>query len=207
MLTHEQIWRGIDELAAYAGTSPSGLARRAGLDATTFNPSKRRTRDGSKPRWPSTESLSKALQAAHLDLADFARLACGGSRQSLPGLELAEGVAMSAFDRLGRPSGDHWVELPFPDFDLSRAYALSVDNDHMAPVFRPGSTLIVSREAAPRAGDRIMVQLNDGALGGWTLGRFTVNALEVKALNPTRPDRILPIRDIDWVARIIWASQ
>ena len=46
MFTHEQIWRGIDRLAAHAQTSPSGLARRAGLDSTTFNPSKRFSRDG-----------------------------------------------------------------------------------------------------------------------------------------------------------------
>ena len=37
MLTHAQIWRGIDRLAQRAGLSPSGLARQAGLDPTTFN--------------------------------------------------------------------------------------------------------------------------------------------------------------------------
>ena len=53
MLTHAQIWSGIDRLAHRAGLTPSGLARRAGLDPTTFNPSKRFSRDGEKPRWPS----------------------------------------------------------------------------------------------------------------------------------------------------------
>ena len=41
MLSHADIWRAIDRLAADSGTSPSGLARRAGLDPTTFNRSKR----------------------------------------------------------------------------------------------------------------------------------------------------------------------
>ena len=62
MFTHDQVWHGIDRLARERGLSASGLARRAGLDPTTFNPSKRVTKQ-SKPRWPSTESLAKVLSA------------------------------------------------------------------------------------------------------------------------------------------------
>src|SRR6266508_2763061 len=50
MLQHADVWRGIDRLAAKHGLSASGLARRAGLDPTAFNPSKRITREG-RPRW------------------------------------------------------------------------------------------------------------------------------------------------------------
>ena len=46
MLTHAQIWTAIDRLAARAGLSASGLAKKAGLDPTTFNKSKRITPDG-----------------------------------------------------------------------------------------------------------------------------------------------------------------
>ena len=46
MLTHPQIWRAIDALAARNGMSPSGLARLAGLDPTTFNKSKRGSANG-----------------------------------------------------------------------------------------------------------------------------------------------------------------
>jgi transposase-like protein len=60
MFTHEQIWEAIDQLAERHGYSPSGLARQAGLDPTTFNKSKRTSSEG-KPRWPSTESISKIL--------------------------------------------------------------------------------------------------------------------------------------------------
>ena len=62
MLTHNQIWTAIDRLAARAKLTPSGLAKKAGLDPTTFNKSKRVTPEG-RPRWPSTESVAKALQA------------------------------------------------------------------------------------------------------------------------------------------------
>ncbi len=61
-VSHEAVWAAIDALAARHGLSPSALARRAGLDPTTFNPCKRIGANG-KPRWPSTESLAKALNA------------------------------------------------------------------------------------------------------------------------------------------------
>ncbi len=72
-LTHEQIWSALDRLAARAKLSPSGLARRAGLDPTTFNKSKRVTADG-RERWPSTESVAKALAAAGASLDIFVEL-------------------------------------------------------------------------------------------------------------------------------------
>ena len=52
-MRHEDIWRALDSLAAERGLSASGLARRSGLDPTTFNPSKRSTPEG-RARWPST---------------------------------------------------------------------------------------------------------------------------------------------------------
>ncbi len=53
MLSHEQIWTAIDRLAERHGYSPSGLARRSGLDATSFNRSKRIGAD-CRMRWRST---------------------------------------------------------------------------------------------------------------------------------------------------------
>ena len=72
-LTHEWIWLAIDALADRQGLSPSALARLAGLDPTTFNRSKRFTPEG-RPRWPSTESLSKLLQATGTSLDEFASI-------------------------------------------------------------------------------------------------------------------------------------
>ncbi len=55
-LTHTRVWNAIDALARRYGLSASGLAKRAGLDPTSFNKSKRATGEG-RPRRPSTESL------------------------------------------------------------------------------------------------------------------------------------------------------
>lgn len=72
MFTHAQIWQGLDALASSQGYSPSGLAKLSGLDPTSFNKSKRVSPDG-KPRWPSTESLSKVLAATNITMSDFVR--------------------------------------------------------------------------------------------------------------------------------------
>jgi orotate phosphoribosyltransferase len=73
MLSHEDIWNAIDRLAQAFGYSPSGLAKQAGLDPTSFNKSKRTSPDG-KPRWPSTESLAKVLAVTGATMSEFIAL-------------------------------------------------------------------------------------------------------------------------------------
>lgn len=73
MFTHKQVWGAMDRLAREKGLSMSGLARKAGLDPTAFNPSKRHNADG-RERWPSTETLSKVLTVTETTLEQFATL-------------------------------------------------------------------------------------------------------------------------------------
>ena len=73
MFTHAQIWQGIDRLASARGYSPSGLAKKSGLDPTSFNKSKRLSPEG-KPRWPSTESLAKVLAATDSTMSELISL-------------------------------------------------------------------------------------------------------------------------------------
>lgn len=69
-MTHEELWRGIVNVAKWMGLSCSGLAQASGLDATTFNKSKRIDRFGHM-RWPSTYSLAKVLNTTGLSLGEF----------------------------------------------------------------------------------------------------------------------------------------
>ena len=62
MWNHESIWAAIDALAAKKGLSASGLAKKAGLDPTAFNPSKRHGADG-----PLLVVGAGAQGAAHVD--------------------------------------------------------------------------------------------------------------------------------------------
>ncbi|WP_337232551.1 hypothetical protein, partial [Vibrio cholerae] len=76
---HESVWAAIDALAERHSLSASGLARRAGLDPTTFNKSKRYASDG-RARWPSTESLAKVMEATGSTFDEFTRLIRGENR-------------------------------------------------------------------------------------------------------------------------------
>src|ERR1700681_1623879 len=104
VLTHEQIWTALDRLAERAGVSASGLAKRSGLDPTTFNKSKRVTADG-RERWPSTESLAKALAATNSGIDTFVHLIDSArTAQSVPLIGFALAGASGYFDDSGFPS-------------------------------------------------------------------------------------------------------
>lgn len=208
MFTHAQIWRGIDLLAAHAQTSPSGLARRAGLDATTFNPSKRVSADGAKPRWPSTESLTKALSAANLDFESFAALVLErDGRSALPRLELHDRTARLSFSRGGLPHGENWQLKPFPGVMLSDAYSLTLANQDLAPVYRAGDTLVVSPQSDIAPGDRVVLECNDGRISAWTFLGRSARDLRLAALDGKPGERVVTLQDIRWLSRIMWVSQ
>jgi phage repressor protein C with HTH and peptisase S24 domain len=69
-MNHYQIWHAIELFAKEHGMSCSGLARRSGLDPTTFNKSKRFSKY-EQPRWPSTNSIAKILSATGANPQDF----------------------------------------------------------------------------------------------------------------------------------------
>ena len=72
-MTHDDIWHAIEKFASQHGMSCSVLARCSGLDPTTFNKSKRWTKEG-QPRWPSTNSISKILASTGASIQDFTNL-------------------------------------------------------------------------------------------------------------------------------------
>ncbi len=211
MLSHDQIWSAIDALAERYNLSPSGLARRAGLDATTFNRSKRIGADG-RERWPSTESLAKVLAATGASLDEFMSLVANGSRKSVPPrtiplIGFAQAGAGGFFDNDGLPTGDGWDEVAFPDIGDDHVYALEISGDSMAPLYRDGDTIIVSPNAPVRRGDRVVVRTLDGEVMAKELKRKTLRTVELASLNPDHPDRVLNLADVSFIARVIWASQ
>jgi phage repressor protein C with HTH and peptisase S24 domain len=102
IITHEQVWRAIDALAADNATSPSGLARRSGLDATSFNRSKRINAHG-RERWPSMESIAKILTATGEPLEVFTRRITGNAEPPSEGAATTLAVAQQR-NRLSRPT-------------------------------------------------------------------------------------------------------
>ncbi len=219
MWNHESVWGAIDALAARHGLSPSGLAKQAGLDPTAFNPSKRHGHDG-RPRWPSTESIAKVLTATGESLEGFVGLTRRAGEpvreipisgtipgHTVPLVGMAEAGVGGFFDDGGFPAGQGWDEIAFPELTDESAYALRVSGDSMQPLYRDGDLIIVSPAAQVRRGDRVVVRTSEGEVMAKTLLRQTATELELGSFNAEHPPRVVPLRDVDWMARILWASQ
>ena len=210
MVTHLQIWRALDALALRHGTSPSGLAKLAGLDPTTFNKSKRATANG-KLRWPSTESLAKVLTATGASLEDFVALASDDARRSrtrpVPLIGLAQAGQAGYFDDAGFPAGSGWEEIAFPDFADDHAYALEIAGDSMLPVYRDGDRILISPSGNLRRGDRVVAKTHAGEVMAKQLSRLTAQHIELRSFNPAYPDRSFPMTEIAFIHRIVWVSQ
>jgi phage repressor protein C with HTH and peptisase S24 domain len=209
-LSHAQLWNAIDGLARHEGISVSALARRAGLDATSFNPSKRfGPGEPPRPRWPSTESLTRILTATGLSLGEFAALARDAAERpaTVPMLGMAQAGQDGFFDDAGLPVGDGWeqTDLPRPRESL---LSLRIAGDSMSPLYRDGDRLIVDREATEvRRGDRVVVRTVDGETLAKEVAGLTAWDVTLASLNPAYPPRTLSRRDIVWMGRVLWVSQ
>ncbi|WP_186398412.1 helix-turn-helix transcriptional regulator [Stappia sp. P2PMeth1] len=221
MLSHETLWSAIDLLARRNGLTPSGLARRAGLDPTTFNPSKRTAADG-RPRWPSMESIAKILGATRSDLADFVALVNGPDPEHTP-------VGMADDDRLPLPRGTAQAGgLPavngfFHDGDLPAMLegerqsspseipcedcAIRVTGDGMLPFYREGDVIVISPKRAIQRGDRVALRLASGELRARIFDRRLRGRIELSPLDAESAPERLVADEVVWMARIIWASQ
>lgn len=208
-MRHEDIWHEIDGLAARHALSPSGLARRAGLDPTAFNPSKRFAKDG-RPRWPSTESVAAALDAVGADVTALAGLLgnrCGCA--SLPLIAGSEASVPGCFDASGRPTGRSWQSVACPVSLQAGAYLLEITHEEMAPVFRPGELVLVTPGVAVRVGDRVTLRRHGGDLLVRELAAQTASQMRLRAPAASVPDLDVDAGEIDWIAPIsgVWHSR
>lgn len=224
MLQHADVWRGIDRLAAKHGLSASGLARRAGLDPTAFNPSKRITREG-RPRWPSTESVAKVLTVTGESFAGFVSLTGapgsgegatftggklagrGAAGKSIPVVALARLAKESCFDQNGHPSGNAWGRVNAPGIIDRSAFAIEINGHEFDPVYRDGDLIIASPEAEVRRGDRIVIGTASNDVLLRRIGRQEAEGLYLESPINASSGSFLKNSEIRWVARVIWASQ
>ena len=211
MFSHKQVWAAIDTIAERYGYSASGLAKKSGLDATSFNPSKRNGPDG-RPRWPTMESIARVLNAAGAPVEEFMDLLSGRKGQAprlkqIPMLGFAKAGKGGFFDDSGFPSGNGWEEIDVPGVTDTTAYGLEITGNSMEPVYREGDTIIVSPGATIRKGDRVVVRTADGQVMAKIMQRQTARTLELASFNAAHENKVLDMKDVDWMARIIWASQ
>jgi phage repressor protein C with HTH and peptisase S24 domain len=212
MLSHTAIWRGIDLLAERNRLSASGLAKRAGLDPTTFNKSKRTTKQG-KSRWPSTESLSKILDATSTSMGDFVGLIDeSGVGRPPPArrvrcLSLGQMEREQAFDPSGFPQAGPWEDIEFPSINDESAYAIELDRDLIPPVLREGDMLIVSPKSSVRRHDRVLLRHRSGQVQLGVLLRRTAQRITLGHFTQPDDERAIDAVEVAWLSRILWISQ
>ncbi len=215
-LTHDWIWSAIDTLAERRGLTPSALARLAGLDPTTFNRSKRLTPEG-RPRWPSTESIAKVLEATATTLDDFATLDFEDTLEI--SFDEAEEGEISGVPIVGRIRGG-----VVPDWEpplehkmtangrqalepVRRRFALAVVDASLEPAYSAGNVLVASEAAEPRAGDRVLVKPAGMPVFARLLIASTASRIEIAPFGSETTRISLRRREIDWLARIVLVRQ
>ena len=77
----------------------------------------------------------------------------------------------------------------------------------MLPLYRDGDVLIVEPGAQVRRGDRVVVKTREGEVMAKVLMRQTARSIDLVSLNPDHANRSFDLIDVEWIARIIWASQ
>ena len=87
------------------------------------------------------------------------------------------------------------------------AYALEITGNSMQPVYREGDTIIVSPAAEIRNGDRVVVRTKDGQVMAKILQKQTKRTIELASFNSQMRVKSLDVSSVEWMARIIWASQ
>lgn len=211
MLSHANIWKAIDRLAQNHGLSTSALARKSGLDPTSFNVSKRTASDN-RERWPSTESIAKVLKATGSSLDEFILLVTNHSdvkpyfKDSIHIQMSDKHNSMSNFVEPMQPGlKNGWDNISFPGKVESDAFAFTVSGQDLLP-YKEGDILIVSFKAELNCGNRILLKKQDGAVLLREFAQQTTQQIEFQG-NLSEYDKTLLRKDIMWAARILWASQ
>ncbi|MCZ6604499.1 MAG: helix-turn-helix transcriptional regulator [Alphaproteobacteria bacterium] len=207
MLRHGDIWTAIDRLAEAHNLSASGLARRAGLDPTTFNKSKRFS--ATRPRWPSTESLSKILEVTGTSLAEFVFYLepPDGPGWRLPVIPWTAAGEAGRFDETGKPAGDQWSERRFANVADGTAFGVEIGTDEMWPIYSRGDVVIVSTRDEAKPGHRVFVRTRFGEVLIRRLAERGTTQVSLASLSPEAKIREIQTADLISLQRIVMACQ
>lgn len=206
-MKYENVWDAVDKLAQKHGLSPSGLAKRAGLDATTFNKSKRIRPDGKK-RWPSLDSINRLLEIFNISFEQFYALSSGNEDKetgSIPFVKLSE-LHDKISPEMPKISFQSCSKVLFPDFKET-LYAVEVDNNNYSPLYRYGTLIIVSENSDIRKGDRVVIYQKDGEIILKEFVRRTPSKLVVGNINNPSDEENIAISEVNLINRIVWVSQ
>lgn len=207
-MKYEEVWNAVDKLAQYRGLSASGLAKLAGLDATTFNKSKRIRPDG-KNRWPSLDSINKILEVCNISFEEFYRL-----NENNENRESGNSVPFTKFSKLSDVQSyinknidtSQWKKVMFPD-NKDNLYAVEIDTNDNAPIYKNGTMIMIASNSDIRRNDRVIIFGTDGSISINEFIRRSATKLVICDINNSGQEIDMPISNVKLINRIVWASQ
>ncbi|WP_310620984.1 S24 family peptidase [Flexibacterium corallicola] len=205
MLSHKNLWQAIDHLAKLEGISLSALAKKAGLDPTAFNKSKRMTTQG-QLHWPSTQSISKLLDVTGKSFSDFAKLVEGNPAESSPSAETALLSLTNSNQDLSLPISKQ-AKMHFPSQYGEKTVALEVYGNIFEPLFRDGDTVIVAPNAPLRRMDTVIYSQGGHRAKACYFLRKTVSSYEFRCESNQASVDVLAHNEVKWIARVLWVSR
>ena len=149
-----------------------------------------------RERWPSTESVAKALAATDTAIDTFVQLI--GDRARAGAVRAAARLRAGRRRRLfrrrrlsGRQGLGRGRAAAVND---EHAYALEISGDSMKPAYRDGDVIVVSPGTPIRRGDRVVVKTSDGEVMVKELKRRTckdarAGARSIRAIQTARSRR------------------
>jgi phage repressor protein C with HTH and peptisase S24 domain len=130
-----------------------------------------------------------------------------GIESTLPAIKLGQAAPRIAFDAIGHPRGNRWEPVSFPGMTDPAAFALEIIGDEFAPTYREGDLLVVSPTASVRRGDKVVVLAQADELILKQFRHKSARRVELTSLTGQGEPLLLGVSDIQWMSRIIWASQ
>ena len=90
---------------------------------------------------------------------------------------------------------------------IQEAKAINVYGNGMLPLYRHGDQLIVSAAVPVRIGDRVIVETKDKRQVCGTLFHKAEDMLGINLGGQKRRETLIKASDIEFLGRVIWASQ
>lgn len=203
-MKHEIIWEAVDNLAKKNGLSPSGMAKKAGLDPTIFNKSKRILKDGRK-RWPSMQSINKLLSLFDISLEEFYGRRAGPQNLYSPIATYSKINLNLVLSNQGLDFSS-WNKMDFNE-NSAETYSLELDTNRFEPIYKYGSIIIITTNSQIRRGDRVIIINRFKEINLYEFLSQKNDSIEVVNLNKMDNIEILKNDDVRLLHRILWASQ
>jgi phage repressor protein C with HTH and peptisase S24 domain len=208
----KRLWETIKELADERHMSMSALAKKAGLDASSFNQRRRFGPDG-EPRWPQFPTVLSAMKALDVNFVDFAKAVTGDAdhivRVPLMTMdEMREGVDVEAV--IKEVADNPKTEIDTIDFPGvlkgDRIYEVIIRGNDYEPIYRDKTRLMMNVDDRPQRDDLVLIATTREA-AVYKLELATNKSIVAREHRLNGRKLQFTRKEVVHMHKVIWASQ